>query len=189
MEKKLDFLIHPYCHRDIKQEYSEHENVAGIKWYEEIEKISQNPNKFLVILATSTVEEQQQQEASDQEIISFAQEKLGNRCIVLPYVEADISQYTDELKKELIKRGIINDDDDLQSFSSSAFGEYAEVCVIQIADELNQSLGLRKKTQVSSHKSLSIDGPDSREVNTAIRSAINKLNLKRVVASDKKNKK
>ncbi len=189
MKKKLNFLIHPYYRKDVVKDDSEHEKTAASKWYREIEKIAGEPNKFLIILSTSREKEQQKKQAVDQKIISFAQEKLGDRCIVLPYVETDIPEYADQLKKELKNRGIISKDSDLREFSSAAFGEYAELCVLQIADELNQSLGLKRKTQVSGYKSLSIDGPDSKKVNSAVREVINKLNLKRVVARDKKIKK
>ncbi len=182
-EGKLDFLIHPDYRTARHGETSEHEEAARVHWFKEIEKIAENPQRILIILSSSTTEEQDQGDAVDAKLLLTAQEKLQERCIVVPYVEEDLSVYAQEIKEILVQNGLI-EGKDLTEFSSSAFGEFAEACVVQIANELNQHLGLKRKTQIKTRKSLSIDGADSREVNTEVRRVINLLHLGGVVTKD-----
>lgn len=180
---KLDFLIHPDYKTASRGETSEHEQAAKDQWLEEIEKIAADPRRILIILSSSTASEQDEGQAVDVELISTAEKQLGTRCIVAPYIEEDLSVYADEIKKALVQSGLI-DGRDLTAFSSSAFGEYAEACVVQIADELNRHLGLKKKTQVKTRMSLSIHGENNPGVNTEVRRIINELHLNRVVTND-----
>ena len=178
---KLDFLIHPNYRTAMRGEVSEQEETAQAKWEIEVGKIAADPRRVLIILSSSTAEELAGEKAVDAALIANAEARLQERCIVVPYTEEDLDVYAAKIKAALLESGLI-DEASLPNLSSSAFGEYAEACVVQIADELNKHLGLNPKTQVRTGRSLSIDGEDSQSVNSAVREVINRLHLQRVVA-------
>lgn len=179
---KLDFLIHPNYRTAMRGETAAHEESARTHWETEIDKIAADPRRILIILSSSTEQELTNTEAVDAALIAKAQTQLQERCIVVPYAEEDFGVYATKIKTALLEKGLI-DEEKLPDFSSSAFGEYAEACVVQIADELNKYLGLNPKTQIRTGRSLSIRGEDSQLVNSAVREVINRLHLQRVVVN------
>lgn len=173
---KLDFLIHPYYKQAISGEASEHEEEVAQRWRETVDQIADDDRRVMVILASSTKEELLEG-APDTDIVTYAEKTLGERCITIPYIEEELSVYGGIIEEELQQRFDVSPED-IKNLSSSAFGEYAEVCVVQIADDLNRSVGLQKKTQVQPSKSLSIHGDTDRvSVHSEVRRVKNSLHL------------
>ena len=188
---KMEFLIHPNFEStsDFHADFDSPEKVGRLKseremvlrWKERVLKLEKNPQKILVIFSSSTSEQQLDGGAIDREIINFAKEKLGSRCVVLPKSSEYSSLYQDtenhagQLLEELKKNGFIKNDEDVKDFSSVAFGEWSEACVMSVSSQINEKLGLNKETRLLTKDSLGIGGVNDKTVNSNTKHVLNQM--------------